>query len=236
MAQDIVDLIDFYASPLGHSTASTIRATLTELWPEIAIETFLGLGYPLPFMPTSDSIHRSLVFMAAQQGILHWPSEEKNNCCLINEDALPLPSESVDRILLIHSLEHAEHARPYLRELWRILASNGRLLVIVPNRRGLWAQIDDTPFGHGNPYTMTQLSRILKENQFTPLRSRRTLYSLPSPSHFARNISKLLEKIGPTILAKFSGLVCIEASKQVYCNYLQKSSPLILARPKPSRV
>ncbi len=230
MMQDIVDLIDFYATPLGKTTAATIRGLLNQLWPNININTLMTMGYPIPFMPETNNIHRTIVFMPAAQGIIHWPDEAKNQCCLINEDALPLPNESVDRILIIHSLEHAEHIRPYLRELWRILASNGRLIVIVPNRRGLWAQMDETPFGHGNPYTMTQLSRILKENQFTPLRSLRGLYNIPSHSRILKNISKVLEKIGPLCLAKFSGLVCIEASKQVYCGYHVKKPPRILIR------
>lgn len=238
MTQDIVDLIDFYATPLGQSTAATIRLMIHHMWPDLTTETLLGIGYPLPFIPSSAPINRTLIFMPAQQGIIHWPDESKNACCLINEDALPLPNESVDRLIVIHSLEHSEHVRPYLRELWRVLASNGRLLVIVPNRRGLWAQSDETPFGHGNPYTMTQLSRILKENQFTPLKSTRGLYSIPGHSRTTRNVSRLLEKIGPSILGKFSGLVCIEATKQVYCGYHEKRSPLILIRPlpKPSRI
>ena len=239
MAQDIVDLIDFYATTLGKTTAIAIRTLLSQFWPDIRGDTFLGIGYPLPFISENNSLPRTLIFMPAQQGIIHWPDESKNVCCLINEDSLPLPNESVDRILIIHSLEQTEYTRPYLRELWRVLASNGRLLVIVPNRRGLWAQMDDTPFGSGNPYTMTQLSSLLKENQFTPLKSIRGLYTIPSHSRILKNVSKILEKIGPILLSKFSGLVCIEASKQIYCRYQEKKSPMILIRsvnsPKKAR-
>lgn len=235
MTQDIVDLIDFYATPLGQSAAASIRATISELWPENKIETFLGIGYPLPFIPNRSHTYRTLVFMAAHQGVIYWPDGDKNICCLINEDALPIPNDSVERILVIHSLEHTEYTRPYLRELRRVLTGNGRILVIVPNRRGLWARIDETPFGHGNPYTMTQLSQLLKENQFTPLRSARALYSIPGASHLSRNMSIILEKVGPTFFPKFSGLVCIEASKQIYCSYKEKSPPFILGQPKPSR-
>lgn len=239
MTHDIVDLIDFYATPLGQSTAAAIRLMIAKLWPESNTDTFLGIGYPLPFIPVQDNIKRTLVFMPAQQGIIQWPDESKNLCCLINEDSLPLPNESIDRIIVIHSLEHSAQTRPYLRELWRVLAGNGRLLVIAPNRRGLWAQSDETPFGHGNPYTMTQLSHILKENQFTPLKSIRGLYSIPSHSRLLRNASRILEKVGPSILSKFSGLVCIEATKQVYCSYPEKRSSLVLMRPiitKASRI
>ena len=42
-------------------------------------------------------------------------------------------------------LEWSEKPRDLLRELWRVLAPNGRLLLVVPNRRGLWARVDTTP-------------------------------------------------------------------------------------------
>ena len=51
------------------------------------------------------------------------------------------------------------------------------------------------------------------------------------PENMIKNISKVLEKIGPLCLAKFSGLVCIEASKQVYCGYHAKKPLRILIRP-----
>ena len=45
-----------------------------------------------------------------------------------------------------------------LREVWRVLAAGGRLLAVVPNRRGVWARIDTTPFGHGRPYSRSQIT------------------------------------------------------------------------------
>ena len=46
-------------------------------------------------------------------------------------------------------LEMTNDPGTLLREAWRVLAAGGRLLVVVPNRRGLWARMDTTPFGHG---------------------------------------------------------------------------------------
>lgn len=237
MTQDIVDLINFYATSLGKNTISKIDETLHHIWPDLSSRSLLGMGYTVPFMDTYPTTHRSFICMPAKQGIIHWPNENKNACCLVNEDSLPFSSDSIERILLIHSLEHAENVHTYLREIWRILASNGRVLIIVPNRRGIWARIEETPFGHGNPYTMSQLTKLLKENKFTPLRSSRSLYSLPTHSRVLKSLSKILEKMGPSILANFSGLVCIEATKKVYCStYTEKKVPLIYLKPirKPS--
>ena len=89
-------------------------------------------------------------------------------------------------------------------------------MIVVPNRRGIWARLDHTPFGHGQPYTMTQLSNLLRENMFTPLASTRGLYSIPSSSRLILAAGGVMEKIGKNSLQKFSGVICIEAVKQVY--------------------
>ena len=65
---------------------------------------------------------------------------------------------AVDRVLLVHALEMAHDPGALLREVWRVLAAGGRLLAVVPNRRGLWARMDTTPFGHGRPYSRTQIN------------------------------------------------------------------------------
>ena len=109
--------------------------------------------------------------MPAPQGVLHWPGEELNSTALIEEAELPLPDMSVDRVLLAHALEHTEQLRPLLREIWRVLNPSGRVIAIVPNRRGIWARIDSTPFGHGHPYTAGQLSRLLRSRYLVDVQS-----------------------------------------------------------------
>jgi SAM-dependent methyltransferase len=230
MTIDVVDLREFYASPLGEITQRLLAKVITHYWPKGQGMSFLGFGYPTPFM---DELHndaaRALVFMPAEQGVIPWPEQGNNAAALINEDCLPLPDESIDRILIVHSLEHADPVRPYLRELWRVLKSDGRILVIVPNRRGVWARFDDTPFGHGNPYTINQLSKLLRDNQFTPLHSSHDLFVLPSQRAIFRSLSSACEWLGPRVLSKFSGVITVEASKQVYAAY-----PVRRKRPVPS--
>ena len=58
----------------------------------------------------------------------------------MEEYDLPLPDLSVDRIVLVHALEMSDDAPSLVREIWRVLAPGGRLLLVIPNRRGLWAR------------------------------------------------------------------------------------------------
>lgn len=230
MNHDVVDLRDFYETPLGKVAASLITKQIQGLWPNLSKQSLLGIGYPLPYLiPYLDQAESILAFMPAQQGVVNWPEIAPSLTVLVEENSLPLPDQSIDHILIVHGLEQMNQARPFLREIWRVLKASGRLLVIVPNRRGLWARMDSTPFGQGHPYTMTQLSHVLRDNLFTPLHSTRGLYIFPSSSRFLLSTQPVWEKIGSHTLQKFSGIICIEAIKQVYAGTPIKSrKPVIL--------
>src|SRR6202008_3697705 len=105
---------------------------------------------------------RCLAFMPAAQGVVKWPSESPALPALVDELELPLTDAGVDRVLLVHALEMAQDAGALLREVWRVLAAGGRLLAVVPNRRGVWARTDATPFGHGRPYSRGQITNLLR--------------------------------------------------------------------------
>lgn len=214
---DVVDLRDFYASSLGQVARRMIRRQLRELWPSVAGESILGLGYAAPYLAGFRSeADRVLAAMPAQQGVLHWPADEAGLTTLVDELDLPFPDLSMDRVLLVHALECAEQVRPMLREIWRVLSDSGRLLVIVPNRRGIWARIERTPFGHGLPYTPGQLSRVLRDNLFTPIESHRALFVPPAHSRMILSSAPAWEEVGQRLFKTFSGVVMTEAVKQIY--------------------
>jgi SAM-dependent methyltransferase len=57
---------------------------------------------------------------------------------LANFEALPLPSQSLDLVVLAHTLELAEDAHQTLREVERVLMPEGRVVVIGFNPTSLW--------------------------------------------------------------------------------------------------
>ena len=183
MRSDVVDLRDFYETRTGHVARLLIRRALRDVWPDVRGQSVLGMGYATPYLlQFREQAERVLGFMPAQQGVLHWPEEGPRAVALVDETELPLPDNSIDRVLMIHAVETSEALRYMLREAWRVLAGNGRLLVVVPNRRGVWARFERTPFGRGLPYTPSQLSRFLRDNMFTPARTTRALYIPPTRS------------------------------------------------------
>ena len=214
---DIVDLRQFYATPVGRLAQRSIGQALSSLWRPISDERLVGLGYALPFLDQFKSdAERAIAFMPARQGAVHWPFGEPSATTLVFDEDLPLPDASIDRMLLVHALEHCENAVETLTEIWRVLAPGGKLIIVVPNRRGVWARVEHTPFGSGRPYTGGQLARLLRENMFTPTAWSDALHFPPTQNRFAIRVSHLFERFGRCFLPAFAGAVVVEATKQVY--------------------
>ena len=217
MWNDVVELRDFYRTNLGQMTARIIREQVRKIWADCEGESILGLGYATPYLfPFLDEAQRVLAFMPARQGVLHWPGKGPGLATVCDEAEIPLPDVSIDRALLVHGLECSEQLRPMLREVWRVLADGGRLLLVVPNRRGIWARMDRTPFGQGNPYTPRQLNRLLRDTFFTPVRTSRALFVPPSQLRMIIAAAPAWEKVGERSYQTFSGVLIVEAGKQIY--------------------
>lgn len=220
MAQDIVDLREFYASPTGQVAARMIRRRIRAVWPDAKGLSVLGLGYATPYLGAfRGAAERVLAAMPAAQGVLPWPSTGPCLTALADEAELPFPDLSMDRVLVVHALETTEQVRPMMREIWRVMSGSGRLLVVVPNRRGIWARLDRTPFGHGQPYSAGQLSNLLRETMFTPVGSYKALFVPPARLRMILASAPAWEQLGMRGLVPFAGAVMIEATKQIYAGH-----------------
>jgi SAM-dependent methyltransferase len=217
MYVDVVDLRDFYETRLGQVARRMIRRRIRLIWPDLRGMRLLGLGYATPYLRLfRDEAERSIAVMPSSQGVLSWPREGPNAVALADEGELPLQDYSIDRVLLVHGLEYSQQVRPLLKEIWRVMAGGGRLVVVTPNRRGIWARIDRTPFGQGHPYTPSQLSRVLREADFTPERVSTALFVPPNGSRMMLRSAAAIEQIGERWFTTFAGVSVVEASKQIY--------------------
>ncbi|MCM2475224.1 class I SAM-dependent methyltransferase [Rhizobium sp. CG5] len=217
MHADIVDLRQFYHSMLGHVAEQSIAMALSSLWQRLPQERLVGLGYAVPYLDRFRSdTERTFAFMPAGQGAVNWPVGELSATALVFDEELPLPDSSVDRVLMVHSLEYAENPRETLKEIWRVLAPGGRLVIVVPNRRGVWARMDHTPFGSGRPYSRGQLTALLRETNFTPGASAEALFFPPSKIRTILKLRSNFERIGRLLWPAFSGVIVVEAQKRLY--------------------
>jgi SAM-dependent methyltransferase len=217
MFDTVYDFKSFYNTRYGRMVQRIIRAEIERFWPDTGGMTVLGCGYAAPYVRLFQAQAQSLTLaMPASMGAHIWPRDGKNTVCLSEESELPFETNSIDRILVVHSLEHTELVRPALEELWRILKSDGHLLVIAPNRLGVWARAEWTPFGHGRPFSAQQLGRQLREALFVQEHCREALFTPPLRSRLIMRAVPMFERAGRYLYPALGGIHIIEASKQLY--------------------
>jgi hypothetical protein len=219
---DVLNYWEFYRSPLGSVIKKLVRRHLLEWWParlkqpHQSNEELLGYGYPLPFLrPYLRAGMPTIAMMPDHLGVIRWPHNADNTTCLIHEPEWPARPGSVERILLVHALEQASNIHQLMAEVARVLTPQGRLMVIVPHRHSLWARAEFTPFGHGQPYSLSQLNGLLRAHDLTLLRHRRILRIPPSNRHFWLNAAFTTEVLGQRLFPNLGGLLMVEATKQV---------------------
>ncbi len=217
MHMDVVDLREFYLTPLGRSISQLMRKRLRETWPDVKGQDVLGIGYTTPFLaPFRSEAQRLISFMPAGQGVIRWPRGGANLTSLVEDTRLPLPDSSIDRILLAHSVESSEALPLFLQELWRVLSPTGRIIAVVPHRHGVWARSDATPFGHGHPYSKNQILRLLKNHQFTFEHCEQALFYPPFAFRFMVKSAAAFESVGRRVWSRYGGVMIVEATKQIY--------------------
>ncbi len=216
MHTDIRQLLDFYASPLGAIARRILAHRIRARWRPASGQTLMGLGFATPYLGSfRGEVARLGALMPSTQGAVVWPASGGVHTTVVEEASLPLPDNSVDLMLVVHCLETSEHGQQLLREIWRVLAPEGRLLVIVPNRRGVWARFDRTPFGHGRPFSQSQLHRLLADAMLTPVDWGGALHLPPFDNRLVLRSAMTLERLGARLAPAFAGVILVEARKEI---------------------
>lgn len=214
---DVIDLRAFYRSPLGLTARRLVRTRIREIWPRLDAMRVLGLGFATPYLSRfRDQAERVVAAMPTSQGVIYWPTGEPALVTLVDDHELPFPDAFFDRVLVVHGIETAENIRGMLREIWRVLAPSGRVLMVVPNRVGLWARFENSPFGHGQPYAPPQLVRLMRDTLFSPTQVSHALHMPPSEARWVLGAATTWERLGQRFWPRFSGAVLLEAEKQIY--------------------
>src|ERR1700733_2483191 len=226
MAADSHAAADFYGTTRGAVAARLLRARLLAIWPDLHGQAVLGIGFTAPYLRLwRAQASRCIAITPAQMGATRWPLGEPCLSCTAEEDALPFADLSFDRVILVHGLEAAENARRMLRETWRVLKDDGRLLVVAPNRAGMWAYVEQTPFGHGQPYSFGQLGRLLAASLYRVERRDTVLWLPPVGPRLMLGSADLFERAGRRLMPGMAGVIIFEAVKDVYAAMPLKPAP-----------
>lgn len=219
MHLDVVDIRAFYyRTRLGRIVQRALREQLGKLWGDTKGQTVVGFGFAAPLLrPYLESARRVICLMPGQQGVMPWPEGEDNHSVLVEETQWPIATGKIDRLVVLHGLETCDSADELLEEIWRVLGPGGKVVFIVPNRSGLWARSENTPFGFGRPYSAGQLETQLRKHQFITERHVSALFFPPSKRVFWHRFAKIVEGYGLRgLMPLVAGVLMIEATKQVY--------------------
>lgn len=231
---DVIDLRDFYASDLGATARRLLTHRLRAHWRDLADMNVVGFGFASAYLNGwRAQTHSTICLMPDRLGVIHWPTEGLNAAALMNETAIPLPESSIDRALIVHGLEMTDTPEDLLRGIWRVLKPGGRLLVVVPNRRGMWARFDHTPFGQGRPFSRGQLTKYLRDAMFQPEAWSTALFAPPTSTTLFRRSATAWERLGMRFWPAFAGVLVVEATKQVYGAVLDREGKRAFQRPRP---
>ena len=219
MHPEVSEIKRFYeTTSLGKFAATQLASRVREIWTDVKGLSVVGFGFAPPvvtdFLGESS---RLVCLMPERQGVWAWPDTAPNVSVLTEESEWPLATGIVDRVVMLHALETSFHVAAVLDECWRVLAPEGRALIIVPHRAGLWARRELTPFGSGRPFSASQLTQILGSRRFGVISSEAALFAPPSESKFWIRYAPHWEKIGNRFHFRFAGgVLIVEAHKRVF--------------------
>ncbi len=126
-----MEFTDWLESPLGQRCLANERRVVGDALEHIFGEQFLQIGEwggPETFLP----------FARTQRSALIVESRSQNGDMVCAPDQLAVASDSVDAVLLPHTLERCSSAHAVLRESARVLRGDGHLIVLGFSPGGLW--------------------------------------------------------------------------------------------------
>jgi len=193
-------------------------------------QKLVGIGYTAPYLKLIDSdSYKNLSILSGEIVVNDAIEDDEFLNYASNNDAdvtsnlynLPFKDSSIDKIIVLHSLEFSNNQSKFLREIWRVLKDNGKIIFIVPNRLSIWSKIHKTPFGHGHPYSPQQLENLLSGSMFTLTRVDIDIFVPPVHITLFNKIiiflhflsSKISSFMGGFI---FGGAIIAEARKEIF--------------------
>lgn len=216
MQLDAGALSEFYDRPVGRAARRQISLRIKEFWPHCRQLRMLGYGFAPPYLKGFlGEAERVVAAMPARTGAVAWPASRPLTV-LCDEDVLPFADAMFDRILVVHGLEGADAVRVLLRQLWRVLAPEGRILLVTPNRASLWAQLESSPFACGRPFHRSELTALLTDTLFEPVKWGKALYLPPFSGRRLSRFGDGFERLGRRLFCGLAGVHLVEASKSLY--------------------
>ncbi len=240
MYHDVRELRDFYyTTTLGRAAQKAMRDRLRACWPSVTGLSVAGFGFAVPLLrPCLREAARVIALMPGQQGVMHWPAEAANHSVLVEETGWPLASDSIDRLVMLHGVETSERPAALMEEAARVMKVGAKAMLILPNRSGLWARREGTPFALGRPYSLRQVETLCTDHGFRVEEHSAALFFPPRDSGRWLRWAKMLETLGQKLSRDAAGGVLLVEATRVAdtprASGLAARKPLRILNPSPS--
>jgi SAM-dependent methyltransferase len=212
--QITLDALDaWFAGPLGQTLLAAERAAAATALEQVFGTQFLQIGQWGPvegFLPLARTPRRALIAEPGARGD-----------CVCHASALAVQSQSVDAVLLPHTLEFEPEPHEVLREVARVLAGEGHLLVLGFEPAGAWGLRHYGSQAGFPPGLVRMLSRArlrdwLRLLGFEVLEARRFLHSPPVERLQGGALARALERGGARCGGRLGSAYLLKAKKRVY--------------------
>lgn len=219
MQPDIRRIDQFYGSALGENLAFALHRRIDSLWPAFDQKRFLVLG-AAPFLTQIKNPDTPDLLLPSVEAIPEFlltkdslKIRNRKNRLILDSTRLPFDDQAFSQIIIAHYLENCDHVSLAFREIWRILADDGRAIFVLPYRFGLWSLWPSTPFTQSHSYGKTQMASLLRRHFFEMTAYSRAAY-MPPVNFFARHDpAHSWEAIGEKCWPFFGGVIMIEVMK-----------------------
>lgn len=225
MYLDFLNYQKFYDSAIGKLLAGHIQIQLKKYCYLYDNQNIGCFGYAHPYLNFLKEFNLSISYCYSKKMGISDEKIIKGNKILIDEEKIPFQDSFFDHVFLIHYLENNHNTKVSLREIWRSLAPEGKLYIIIPNKKSSWYLSEKSPFSSGSGFSKKQINYLLEDSFFDVQTIERLVYFPNSNIKFINNNNTLIEKLGSILFKYFNGVYFCVVKKRIYANI--SNQPLV---------
>lgn len=225
------ELIDWFATETGHLLLKQEQAAFERLTSQIFGFQLLQLGIldnNSPIIVNTRVQRETLIGEQSQPGM--------HNYLAADHQSLPILSDSIDAVLLPHTLDFCRDPQQVLREVERVLVAEGKIVISGFNPVSLWGMLaklkrntSQVPW-NGHFVSYTRLHDWLLLLGFDVEETEVFMFRPPMESSKIMQKLEFLEKIGPRLWPRLGSVYMIKAVKRV--STLTPVKPIWKRRPR----
>ncbi len=208
----------WYTTPLGQLVGEAERNLLEQVLPNLFGYYLVQLGAPQgeDLLSASRIAHRIIL-----DDIPPRPHKNENSYIMGQGEQMPMASDSLDVLILPHSLEYADRPHEILREAERVLIPEGHLVILGFNpfslfgvRRLLTGWRDEAPWG-GHFYSALRIRDWLALLGFDTVSLRNYFYRPPFQNQRLLRPLARMERFAERLWSPLGGGYILVAKKRV---------------------